>query len=93
MGETTLPDDMKQSVIPEALLVEKQQQINAGLNAFAAELLAESYADEKSSFLFKEKSVLLINHCHGGERVYILLSKEPCKDWVDAKMLTPKENT
>jgi hypothetical protein len=87
-----LPDnDVKQIITPEVLLVEKQQQIDAGLNAFAAELLAESYADAKSSFRFKDKPVLLVNHCHNGEHVYILLTKEPCKDWMEAKMLTPVE--
>lgn len=50
-----------------------QQQINAGLNPFAARLLAESFADKPEQF--GDNNVLIRTTTHNGQTVYLILTK------------------
>jgi hypothetical protein len=57
---------------PKYLANGKQEQLKGGLNAFALELVAESYGDDPTRF--KGESILCINRAHNGNLVYILIS-------------------
>lgn len=56
-----------------AILEDKQKQIDHGINAFAAELLAESFGDDPERF--KDVNLMLVNHTHKGQPVFIILTK------------------
>lgn len=56
---------------PKYIVPEKRLQAALGLNAFALELVAESYADKPE--LFNGESVLCLNHAHNGTRVSTLI--------------------
>lgn len=61
-----------------------QKQLDAGINTFAAQLLAESHADKPE--LWGDETVLIVQRAHSGTPVYMLLSTqmpdvEQFKDW------------
>lgn len=55
------------------LLTAAQTQSHAGVNPFAATLLAESFADNPATF--GDDNVLLGARAHNGQEVWILLTK------------------
>lgn len=61
-----------------------QKQLDAGINTFAAQLLAESHADKPE--LWGDETVLIVQRAHSGASVYMLLTTQPpdadqFKDW------------
>lgn len=60
-----------------------QAMINSGINGFAAQLLAESHADDPAKF--GDDTVLLMAKAHNGTPVYMLISTQmPEKEQFDA---------
>lgn len=59
---------------PLIALLGVQAMIDAGVNGFAAQLLAESHADNPEKF--GDNTVLLMAKAHNGTPVYMLLSTE-----------------
>jgi hypothetical protein len=51
-----------------------QECINAGLNGFALQLMAESFADDPAKF--GDESVILTADSHKGQTVYFVMTKE-----------------
>ena len=69
---------------PKYGAVTMQQMSDAGLNPFAAQLLAEAHADKPDKF--GDETIMLVARAHNGVRVYMLLStRQPTadqfKDW------------
>lgn len=69
---------------PKYAAVTMQMMSDAGLNPFAARLLAESHADKPERF--GDETIMLVADAHNGTPVYILLSTrrptlEQFKDW------------
>jgi len=72
---------------PKFAAIGVQAMIDAGINGFAAQLLAESHADEPEKF--GDETVLLMAKAHDGTPVYMLVStqmptKEQFADWPTA---------
>jgi hypothetical protein len=59
--------------IPDRVFVGNQDLLNAGLNAFALELLAESFADDPARF--GDSNILLRATAHNGQDVWFVLTK------------------
>jgi hypothetical protein len=78
---------------PDYLIVGKQQQIYAGLNAFALELVAESFADDRSKFVEPGKSILCVNRAHNGTPVYIWISAEMPAEWTAGRLTQEPEGS
>ena len=61
---------------PPKYFVETMQQcIDLGLNGFAFELLAESFAVDPAKF--GDENVCFLMHGHNGQEVYLILTKKP----------------
>ena len=57
---------------PKYAAVTMQKQCDAGINAWAAQLLAESHADKPERF--GDETVMIVARAHDGTPVYMLLS-------------------
>ena len=51
-----------------------QQQVDAGLNGFALQLVAESFADKADKF--GDENVAFLAHAHGGKEVWFIMTKQ-----------------
>jgi hypothetical protein len=51
-----------------------QEMIDAGINGFAMQLMAESHADNPDKF--KDETVMLMAKAHNGTPVYMLISTQ-----------------
>lgn len=60
---------------PSLAALTMQQMSDAGINPFAVQLLAESFADKPERF--GDKTVMVVARAHNDTPVYILLSTEP----------------
>lgn len=58
---------------PKYAIATMQEAINAGINAFAFQLLAESFSDDPSKF--GDENLLLIAHDHKGRQVFFIVTK------------------
>lgn len=75
------PKGMK---LPKYAALDVQTMLGARINGFAAQLMAESHADDASKF--GDETVMLMAHAHNGTPVYMLISTrrpefEQFKDW------------
>jgi hypothetical protein len=59
---------------PKLAAVTMQQQLDAGINAFAVQLLAESHADRPEQW--GDQTLCLLGRAHNGTTVYILISTQ-----------------
>jgi hypothetical protein len=69
---------------PKYAALRTQQQLDAGINGFAVELMAESHADRPERW--RDETILLRGTAHNGAYVYMLISTEcpeleQFKDW------------
>lgn len=78
-------EDPAQDGVPQGMKAPKymsstmQRTSDARLNPFAAQLLAESFADEPARF--GDETVLIVARAHKGTPVFLLLStRQPTKD-------------
>jgi hypothetical protein len=53
---------------------DKQTMSDGGINPFAVELVAESFADKPEKF--GDRTIMLIAHAHAGTPVYMLISTQ-----------------
>ncbi len=86
-----VPQGMK---FPRYAATTMQKIGDAGLNPFAAQLLAEAHADKPERF--GDETVMLVAHAHDGTPVFMLLStRQPTldqfKDWPAAATPLPIE--
>ena len=63
---------------PKYYATNPQQMSDIGLNPFAAQLLAESFADKPDKF--GDENALIVARAHNDQPVFMLLSKTPFKD-------------
>lgn len=63
---------------PKYFIGTMQQALDAGLNAFAFQLLAESFADHPEKF--GDDNLALLFHAHNGQQVWFLMTKTAPKD-------------
>jgi hypothetical protein len=59
---------------PKYMALTMQQQIDAGINAFAMQLMAEAHADKPEKW--GDETVCLVGHTHSGTLVYMLISTQ-----------------
>lgn len=59
---------------PKYFIPSGQDQIDAGINHFGAQLLAESFADDGKPW--KDETVVIVAKAHNGTEVYMVLSTE-----------------
>lgn len=69
---------------PKYVALTTQQQIDAGINGFAATLMAEAHADKPERW--GSETVVVVARAHTGKPVYMLISTESpmpeqFKDW------------
>jgi hypothetical protein len=59
---------------PKYFVETKQQALDLGLNAFALELMAESFADMPEKF--GDENVVFLAHAHNRQPVWFIMTKE-----------------
>lgn len=59
--------------LPEYFLDDVQQCVNVGLNGFALQLVAESFADKPE--LFGDHNLVMRLHAHNGQEVWMIVTK------------------
>lgn len=69
---------------PKWVATTMQQQIDAGINAFAMQLMAEAHADHPERW--GAETLMLCGQAHNGKKVWMLISTEcpeaeQFKDW------------
>jgi hypothetical protein len=69
---------------PKYAAVTMQSQSDAGINPFAAQLMAEAHADDPAQW--GDETVCVVGRAHNGTHVYMLISTqkpepEQFKDW------------
>jgi hypothetical protein len=68
---------------PKYFVESMQQASDVGINPFALQLLAESFADVPSRF--GDDNLLLLAHSHNGQDVWFVMSKRrPVREDFDA---------
>jgi hypothetical protein len=61
--------------LPKYFVQTMREAIDVGINAFAIQLLAESFADDPDKF--KDENVVFLAHAHNGHEVWFVMSKTP----------------